>query len=198
MKIYKQDLEIVKLTSKEILLSLFDITTPFFLASRIYRKSINKYLEQREIDRSNFLYHLKYLQRKKYIQIVVENKEKYIELTPKGIKHSNILKINTLIIKRIAKWDQKWRVVIFDVPEKLHYNRDLFRDSLKRMGFIQIQKSVYAYPFECTKEITFLSEILNIKKYVTTMISEIIQGEDRIIEYFLKENILQSNDLKIK
>ena len=30
------------------------------------------------------------------------------------------------------------------------------------------------------------------------MISEIIQGEDRIIEYFLKENILQSNDLKIK
>ena len=119
-------------------------------------------------------------------------------MTPKGIKHSNILKINTLIIKRIAKWDQKWRVVIFDVPEKLHYNRDLFRDSLKRMGFIQIQKSVYAYPFECTKEITFLSEILNIKKYVTTMISEIIQGEDRIIEYFLKENILQSNDLKIK
>lgn len=198
MKIYKQDLEIIKLTSKEILLSFFDLVAPSYSTSRVYRQSINKYLEQRSIDRSNFLDHLKYLKRRKYIQIVVEGKEKYIELTPKGIKHSNTLKFDTLAIKHTAKWDQKWRVVIFDIPEKSHYNRDLFRDSLKRMGFIQIQKSVYAYPFECTKEITFLSEMLNIKKFVTTMISEIIQGEERIIQYFLEEKILQSTDLKVK
>lgn len=198
MKIYKQDLEIVKLTSQEILLSLFDLATPFFSASRLYRKSVNQYLEKRAFDRSNFFVRLKYLKQQKYIQIFVEGKEKYVELTPKGIKRAKKLTLNNLEINRPKKWDKKWRVVIFDVPEKQHHNRDIFRDQIKQMGFIQIQKSVYVYPFECAKEIALLSEILNIARFITIMISEIIQGEEQIVRHFLKNEILKNSDLKNK
>lgn len=197
MKIHPKDLEAIKLTSREVLLSIFDLTTPFFSASRLYRKSINKYLDQRAIDRSNFFDRLQYLKKQKYIQILVEGKEKYLELTPKGIKHVKILALDNLVIQRPRKWDSKWRVVIFDVPEKLHRHRDLFRDKIKEMGFIQVQKSVYIYPFECAKEIAILSETLRIEEYVTVMISEIIQGEEQIIQQFLEDEILKKSDIKI-
>ena len=198
MKIYKQDLEILKLTSQEILLSFFDLATPFFLANRQYRKPINKYLEERAVERSVFFTRVKYLKKQKYVQIFVEGKEKYLELTPKGLKHLQIIALDDLEIKRPQKWDSKWRVVIFDVPEKLHRNRDIFRDKIKKIGFVQIQKSVYAHPFDCTKEITILSETLDIKRFATIMISEIIQGEETIIQHFLETQILRNSDIKKK
>lgn len=196
MKIKKTDVEIVTLTAKEVLLTLFDLTTPFYEASRLYRQSIRKYLEQRQEDRSNFLTRIKYLKRKGYIQTFTEGKEKYAELTPKGKKHSQILLLENIKIIRPQKWDSKWRVVIFDIPEKLKLNRDAFRLRLKRMNFLQVQKSVYVFPFECTPEVSLLSKSLDITKYVTIMISEIIQGEDRIIEYFLDNEVLCNKDLK--
>src|SRR3990172_6994978 len=178
MKIRKSDLDIIKLTSREILLTLFDLTTSFYEASTLYRQSIRGYLENRSVERSDFIRKIRYLKTKGYIETFVENKEKYAELTPKGKKHSQYLLIDNLIIKKPSKWDGKWRVVIFDIPEKLHYNRDLLRDQLKRLNFIKIQQSVYVYPFECTREVSLISECLDISRYVTIMISEIIQGED--------------------
>ncbi|TSC92860.1 MAG: hypothetical protein CEN91_356, partial [Candidatus Berkelbacteria bacterium Licking1014_85] len=48
MKKYQK--EIIKLTAREILLTMFDITTPFFEASSIYRRSTRKYLSSRSIE----------------------------------------------------------------------------------------------------------------------------------------------------
>lgn len=196
MKIKKTDIEIVKLTSKEILLTLFDLTTPFYEASRMYRKSIRKYLEQRSIDRSNFLYKIKYLRQKGYIETFIERKERFAELTIKGKKHSQLFLLENLTIPRPKRWDGKWRVVVFDVPEKWHRKRDIFRDYLKRLNFIKIQQSVYVYPFECTNEIALLSSSLSIDPYVIIMVSEIIQGEDKIIKNFIDSEVLSTRDLK--
>lgn len=48
-------------------------------------------------------------------------------------------------------WDGKWRVVIWDVPEKRRIARDLLRYKLKMLGFKQVQKSVWASKKDCTK-----------------------------------------------
>lgn len=82
--------------------------------------------------------------------------------------------------------------------EKRHSNRDSFREKLKSLGFYPIQKSVYVYPFDCTKEIAEISDRFFITEFVVIMISEIIQGEDKIIEFFLDEEILSNNDLRGK
>lgn len=195
-KIRKTDLEIIKLTSREILLTLFDLTTPFYEASRMYRKSIRKYLEERTVERSDFLPKIRYLMRKGYIETFVKNKEKYAELTKKGKKYSQFLLLEKIEIDQPEKWDRKWRVVIFDIPEKMHRARDIFRDHLKRLKFIQIQLSVYVYPYECTKKITLLSSALNVSRYVTIMITEIIQGEEKIIEEFIDLEVLSTRSLK--
>jgi len=196
MKIRKSDIEIVKLTTKELLLTLFDLSTPFYLASRMYRQSTKEYLDQRSIDRAEFISRLKYLKRQGYIESFVQNKEKYIELTSRGKNRANDLLIDELKSHRPDKWDGKWRVLIFDIPESKKQNRDIFRNKIKSLGFIQIQKSVYVYPFECTQEISFLLESLLIQKYVTIMVSEIIQGEEKIVNEFLEKEIIKNSDLR--
>ena len=48
------------------------------------------------------------------------------------------------------KWDGKWRLVIWDVPEKRRIARDLLRYKLKQLGFKQWQQSVWASKVDCT------------------------------------------------
>lgn len=195
MKIKREDVEIVKLTSRELILSLFDLSTPFFLASRMYHTKTRDYLEKRSEDRSQILTKIKYLKSRKYIRSFVEGKEQYLELTAQGKTLAKHILLDELTITRPKLWDKNWRVIIFDIPETMRHERDIFRDRIKRLDFVQIQKSVYVYPFECAKEVKLLSETLRISKYVTIMISQIIQGEDHILRFFIDENVLTNKDL---
>lgn len=192
----KEDLEIVTLTSEKFLISFFDIVVaPFFTTSPIYRKSMNNYSENSGYSKDEINERIQYLKRIKCVRVFTEGKEKYIELLPKGIKHLDKAVFDALIIKKSKTWDKKWRVVIFDVPEKYRYERDTFRLKLQELGFIQIQKSVYVYPHPCTDEISYLSQRLGLEKYVTIMISEIIQGEEDIIDQFIQKGTLDKKDL---
>lgn len=190
--------KIMKLVTKELLFSFFDIISPFFHASKMYRRSVNKYLESRSIDRSEFLTKLRYWRRQGYINYFVEDKERYIELTPKGISCLKEVSEGEIGIKRPKKWDGKWRVVIFDVPENCKSKRDILRRELKALGFYRIQMSVYVYPFECTQAIRKISSYLNIKKSVLIMISEIIENEKKIINIFYNKGVLVRSDLYVE
>lgn len=128
----------------------------------------------------------------------IEDKERFVELTPKGKQHLKNISLDKLTINRPSGWDGKWRVVIFDVPEEKKLKRDILRRKLKQLGFYQIQKSVYVYPFECTNEISILSKRLILRTSILIMISEIIQGEKGIIKSFLDKRILDESDLKQK
>ncbi|TSC71371.1 MAG: phenylacetic acid degradation operon negative regulatory protein [Parcubacteria group bacterium Gr01-1014_70] len=68
-------------------------------------------------------------------------------------------KKNAHAISRFEKpkqWDGKWRFVIFDVKEKRRTRRDRFRDELKQIGFLRVQNSVWAFPYECSDLISLL------------------------------------------
>lgn len=54
------------------------------------------------------------------------------------------------------KWDGKWRILIFDIPEKRRHLRDMLRDRLVRLGFVNIQKSVWLTPYPCDDVIRML------------------------------------------
>lgn len=191
----KEDTEIIKVTSREILLKLVDFAMYPMKDYHPYKKSYWEYESWRIKDKEGFRGKINYLKKMKYIRTFMEGKEKFIELTPSGLERVSKISIDKIRIPKSSIWDKKWRVIIFDIPEKKHYNRDIFRNQLIEMGFLQLQKSVYVYPFECTNEIVFLSERLSINKHVTIMISEIIQGEDEIMYKFIKNKVLSKNDI---
>ena len=182
--------EIIKLTSKEILLSLFELALPFFETNSIYRASVQDFKKFRVNERNNFHERIKYLKRAGFVETFVENKEKFIEITPKGLVRVADYSIDAMEIVRPDIWDGKWRIVIFDIPERHKAGRDILRGTLVRLGFEKVQESVYAYPFECTDEIAKIAGAISENGNVLIMISEIIQGEDELIHRFLEKEVL--------
>jgi len=45
------------------------------------------------------------------------------------------------------------------------------------MGFYQLQKSVFIYPFECSNEINFVIEFFNLRPFVRQILAERIDNE---------------------
>lgn len=125
---------------------------------------------------------LYYLKNNKFINST--SKEKFC-LTAKGQQRALFLLAHKLFIKIPKKWDGKWRMVIFDLPQNYNNNRNFLRRRLIDFGFIQVQKSVWAFPFDCEKEINFLIEILQAKLYVYYLISE-FENDQKFMKYFKK------------
>ncbi len=126
-----------------------------------------------------------YLKRRGMIRIEKRNKQIYISLTKKGEKRAGKYQINSLSIKSPRKWDKKWRVVIFDIPENTRIKREAFRGKLKELNFYPLQKSVWAYPYSCQKEIKLLREFFNLSKENLKFLEVAkIEGDENLRRYF--------------
>ena len=86
-------------------------------------------------------------------------------LSKEGRKVALMYDLEKMIIPK-TKWDKKWRVVMFDIPERLKKVRDTLRYQLKRLGFLELQKSVFVLPFECRNELEYIIGFYSIKRYV--------------------------------
>ena len=100
-----------------------------------------------------------------------ENKEGLAEivLTKDGETKALRFKIDEMEIKKPAKWDGEWRVVIFDIPERFKKAREALRNKLKDLGFVKLQESVFVFPYECEDEINFIVEVFLIRLFVKFM-----------------------------
>src|SRR3989338_118105 len=83
------------------------------------------------------------------------NKNKIVILKEeKGKKIVKEIQFDNLKIDKPKIWDGKWRIVIFDIPENERRRmRDAMRQKLQKIGFYQMQKSVWVFPYPCEKEI---------------------------------------------
>ncbi|MEX2029031.1 MAG: hypothetical protein WD963_00945, partial [Candidatus Paceibacterota bacterium] len=98
-------------------------------------------------------------------------------LTENGKQRALRFNIDNLKIKKPVKWDGKWRIVMFDIPEKLKRLRDSLRLHFQGVGLIELQKSVLVYPYPCSDEIEFILELYNARKYVRFVLAERIDNE---------------------
>ncbi len=92
-----------------------------------------------------------------------------IILTELGIKKALRYNIDAISIRNPKKWDGKWRLVVFDIPEKMKKAREALRDKLRKLGFYQLQKSVFVFPFACHDEINFIVEFFELRPHVRIM-----------------------------
>ena len=82
------------------------------------------------------------------------------------------------------KWDKKWRLVAFDIPEDYRKGRDALREKLRELGFIELQKSVFVVPYECKNEIEFLIEFFGVRKHVRYGVLESIDNDLHLRKIF--------------
>lgn len=128
------------------------------------------------------------LKSRKFIEIIEEGDETFkVQLTNKGKKRVKEFCFDALEIKKPAKWDKKWRVLIFDIPTKpkiYHQAREALRRKIKDLGFYQMQKSTWVYPYECEDEILFIAELFQVQKHIEILTVEKLLHEDKLKKEF--------------
>lgn len=112
----------------------------------------------------------------------------YVLFEGDSIKLTNKAKMK-MVDKIAAKFSdsKKYHLVSFDIPEVNRVGRNQFRRAIKRMGFVQIQKSLWV----CTKNIGDLveaaAEEYNVSDYVAYFVSENSNIDEHISE-IIKNN----------
>lgn len=98
-------------------------------------------------------------------------------LTDRGRRRALTYRLDELVVPRPQRWDRKWRLVVFDVPEKLRDARDALRGHLVRMGCHELQRSVLIHPYDCRDQVDFLVEFYHLRRFVRFLIVESIDSE---------------------
>ena len=109
---------------------------------------------------------------------------KYLRLTPLGERELRRLQLAEFKIKKPRRWDKKWRVLIFDIPEHRRGTREKVRHTLTAIGFIRLQDSVWIYPYDCENLITLLKADFKIGKDLLYMIVDSLEYDASVRSRF--------------
>jgi len=102
-----------------------------------------------------------------------------VSLSEKGKLRALNLSFRRLL-RRKEKWDGKWRMVAFDIPENCKKGRNALRYRLVVGGFYELQESLFLYPYDCEKEIKAFINLFKLEKYVRFGLLEHIDNEEAI------------------
>lgn len=118
------------------------------------------------------------------VEVVYRDKEKRYRITPSGKQKLAQLEFKEYKSTRFTKWDGKWRVVCFDIPETDKYIRTLFQTKLSELGFYRLQNSVFVSPYSCKELITLADKAFNLHKHVRVILAETIDNEQHLLNFF--------------
>lgn len=148
----------------EMLDDFFDFADAFLWSCRS-TKLFHQRLRENRIAREKIFDKLGYLEKQGYIDYKKTEENLSIRLTKKG-------QIKLLENSNQQKIDGKWRMLSFDIPEKFRARRNRFRRAIKRIGFRQVQKSLWASPFVKADQIEKAIKYYKVKKFVAYLIVE--------------------------
>lgn len=110
--------------------------------------------------------------------------KKYVRLTEKGERFAALMHDGALAPKRPKRWDKKWRLLIFDVPERRRGVREKIRTALITLGFVRLQDSVWVFPYDCEDFIIVLKAEFKIGKDVLYVIADHIENDQHLRRHF--------------
>lgn len=123
------------------------------------------------LNKSSLAKALKRLRENGFVDFI-EDEELTIRLTDRGKEKVILAKL----FQDDEEWDGKYRLVIFDVPEKRRLVRDTLRTRLKNWGFVPWQQSVWVSKKNCTDVLRDFIKSVGIEKWVLVVESDNIGG----------------------
>ena len=105
-----------------------------------------------------------------------KEKEKFL-ITPKGRKAIRWMQIQANTADE-QQYKGSWIFVIYDIPERMKSERNMFRSFLKRNGFIKLQNSVFVSAFANLDDLDFVRHEYQIEKYVNFIVGKSDERED--------------------
>ncbi len=119
--------------------------------------------------------------------LIKKDSSQTFRLTPEGKKQAFWAHLDAKLALRQPpkkKWDGKWRMVFFDIPEKKRRLRDYLRVVLKTLGFVELQKSAWVTPYKIPDIINELLWEEKIKHHTRFIIIEEIDYDKDLRKRF--------------
>src|SRR3989344_2516739 len=109
---------------------------------------------------------------------------RFYEITTAGENKLRMWEFADFKLQKPKKWDKKWRVIIFDIPERTRKIRDHIRILFKSAEFYPLQESVWAYPYDCEDIIALLKTHFGVGKNILYLIVEELENDRHLREEF--------------
>ena len=100
-----------------------------------------------------------------FVAIHKEGENGVVSITEKGKRELDRYRFHEKSLEK-KRWDKKWRIVIYDIPEDKRGVRDLFRRRLKEWGFKKWQQSTWITKKDVTEKLRKLVKKLGITNWV--------------------------------
>lgn len=165
-----------RISKTEKILRLLDAVITDALVFNSYSE-LSKIVHGKKVLGEKVAHALANLNRYGYLEIVEKENQKAIRLTNKGK-----LKIWRPRIKK--EWDGRWRIVCFDIEEERKGARDSFRNYLKRLGFRQMQKSLWICPYDISEQVEELIDLLHLETNIDYFIADAVTNKDKYLNMF--------------
>lgn len=180
-----------KVQRKILLTLLGGVTLGLSGSPRQYFKTFLKIQNDwRKINQQNFNRSICQLSKEKLIEEKKLSNGSYkLILTAEGKRQAKILNLlgSSINFKKPKKWDGKWRIVIFDIPEKDRMFRDILREHLCTLEFYKLQYSVFVSPYPFEKPILELISLYSVEPYVRVITATYIDNQNKIKNHFFKK-----------
>ena len=116
--------------------------------------------------------------------LLTRTKEEFLRLTPEGERFFHACELRERVMRKPKRWDGRWRVLIFDIPQRRKGLRDQMRRMLRGLGFVRLQDSVWAYPYDCEDYVALLKADMKVGKDVLYLIVDEMEGDAPLRAHF--------------
>lgn len=131
----------------------------------------------------------RYLKQQKLVQTTeLADGSFSIQLTINGKRRQRKARFERLGLRQ-KTWDGNWRLLSFDIPERHKALRDYLSQHIKRIGFAQLQRSTFIYPYPIDDFIAILEELHpEVTRYLAVMTASELNQHNKYVHHF--RNIL--------
>ena len=106
-----------------------------------------------------------------------------VKLSENGIRVLELDEAWNIEIKK-TKWQGTWQIVAYDIPEDFKKERDYLAAKLKELDFYRVQKSMWAYPYDCKEEIAMFVQSLHVAPFVIYLTTDKLPNQTKVKKHF--------------
>lgn len=118
------------------------------------------------------------------VEVRGEGEKRKYRIAPPGEQKLARLEFAEYQTAKPQKWDGKWWVVCFDIPETEKYSRTLFQTKLSSLGFYRLQNSIFIYPYTCPGLIPLAHKAFGLHKCLRVLVAEHVDNELHLLHFF--------------
>ena len=122
------------------------------------------------------------LKKQGVLTITKKNNKKFLQLTNKG--QIQALLTMAKMPKATRRWDGKWRLIMFDIPEQSKAQRNLLRKILKKQGLKKLQASVFIGPQPINRAAIEYLKLSGLINYIRMLRVDEVDNEKELLHLF--------------